>query len=772
MLAPILALLLASALAPAAHRVLGKRAGVVLASAPALLFAHFARFLGPAAAGQAVEESWPWVAGMGIRLAFRLDGLSLLFAFLVTGIGAIVIVYGGGYLKGDSRLPRFYSAILFFMAAMLGLVLADDALALFVFWELTSVSSYLLIGFDHEQEKARKSALQALFVTGAGGLALLAGLLLIGQVAGTLQLSALGAQAAAIQGHDVYLPALLLVLLGAFTKSAQFPFHFWLPGAMAAPSPVSAYLHSATMVKAGIYLLARLNPALGGTDAWHYLVILAGTATLVTGAVLAYGQTDLKRLLAFTTVSALGTLTLLVGISTDLSARAAMVFLLVHALYKAALFLGVGAIDHEAGTRDVRLLGGLARLMPLTGIAVIASALSMAGLPPFFGFLAKELFYEAKYEAPQAGDLLVVASFVGSALVAAAAGLVAWRPFFGRVRGAPTHVHEAPPALWLGPVLLAASSVALGLFPELLAVPLVQPAASAVQGEHTEVVLRPWAGVNPAFVQTLLMLALGGVLYAAHDRMLLRLEPLRRLAAWGPNRVYQAVLAAIVALSKAQTRLLQNGVLGWYLFVTIGTTVALGSYALVTRVGAVDAPLEPVRPGEALVALAMAAAAVAVVRARSLLVAIAALGVVGYGVAVVFLLFGGPDLALTQFSIETLSVLLFVLVLRRLPPLRTLSPRKERVRDGVLAVAGGAFVTVLVLAATAAPPSTALRDYFAANSLALAYGRNVVNVILVDFRGFDTLGEITVLAVAAIGVVALLRLRATGKGEEARKWTL
>jgi multicomponent Na+:H+ antiporter subunit A len=768
MLTPVLALFLVSALAPLAHRALGKRAGVVLAAAPALLFAHFARFLGPSAAGQAVEESWPWVAGLGIRLAFRLDGLSLLFALLVTGIGALVIVYGGGYLKGDPRLARFYSATFFFMAAMLGLVLADDAIALFVFWELTSVSSYLLIGFDHEQEKARKSALQALFVTGAGGLALLAGLLLLGKVAGTLQLSALGAQAATIQGDALYLPALLLVLFGAFSKSAQFPFHFWLPGAMAAPSPVSAYLHSATMVKAGIYLLARLNPALGGTDAWHYLVILAGTTTLVIGAVLAYGQTDLKRLLAFTTVSALGTLTLLVGISTELSARAAMVFLLVHSLYKAALFLGVGAIDHETGTRDVRLLGGLARLMPVTAFAVIASALSMAGLPPFFGFLAKELFYEAKYEAPRVGDLLVVASFVGSAMVAAAAGLVAWRPFFSRDRGMPRRAHEAPPALWLGPVLLAALSLALGLLPELLAVPLVQPAASAMQGEHTEVVLRQWAGMSPAFAQSLLMLALGGVLYAVHDRALLRLEPLKRLVAWGPDQVYQAVMAALVALAKAQTRLLQNGVLGWYLLVTIGTTVGLGGYALATRVGTVPVTFEPVRPVEALVALAMAAGAVAVVRARSLLVAVAALGVVGYGVAVVFLLFRGPDLALTQFAIETLSVLLFVLVLRRLPPLRALSRRAERVRDGVVAAAGGAFMTALVLAATAAPHPTPLRDYFASASLALANGRNVVNVILVDFRGFDTLGEITVLAAAAIGVVALLRLRAPADGEDAR----
>jgi multicomponent Na+:H+ antiporter subunit A len=535
---------------------------------------------------------------------------------------------------------------------------------------------------------------------------------------------------------------------------------------MAAPSPVSAYLHSATMVKAGIYLLARLNPALGGTDAWHYLVILAGTATLVTGAVLAYGQTDLKRLLAFTTVSALGTLTVLVGISTELSARAAMVFLLVHALYKAALFLGVGAIDHEAGTRDVRLLGGLAGAMPLTAFAVAASALSMAGLPPLFGFVAKELFHEAKYEAPRAGDLLVVASFVGSAMVAAAAGLVAWRPFFGRDRGTPKHAHEAPPALWLGPVLLAATSVALGLLPDLLAVPLVQPAASAMRGEHTDVVLRPWAGMSPAFVQSLLVLALGAALYAVHDRALLRLTRLRGLAAWGPDRAYQGLMAGMVAVAKAQTRILQNGILGWYLFVTVGTTVVLAGWALVTRVGPAAVAVEPVRLGEAAVALAMVAGAAAVVRARSLLFAVAALGVVGYGVAVVFLLFGGPDLAFTQFAIETLSVLLFVLVLRCLPPLRVLSPRSERVRDGMVAAAGGVLMTALVLAATAAPQLAPLREYFAATSLALANGRNVVNVILVDFRAFDTLGEITVLALAALGVAALLRLRGSS-GREA-----
>jgi len=764
MLTSVLILFALAAVAPGLQRLLRERAGTVLGVVPAVLFGWFLTGLDDVTRGEAWVQSWTWVEELEIRFAFRLDGLSLLFALLVTGIGALVLVYAGSYFKGDARLPRFYAAILFFMGAMLGLVLADDALSLFVFWELTSVSSYILIGFNHEKEEARSAALQALFVTGGGGLALLAGLLLLGQIAGTTQLSALEAHAATIQAHPLYLPMLLLVLTGAFTKSAQFPFHFWLPGAMAAPSPVSAYLHSATMVKAGIYLLARLNPALGGTDAWHYIIMLAGTLTLVIGAVLAYGQTDLKRLLAFTTVSGLGTLTLLVGISTELAAQAAMIFLVVHALYKAALFLGVGTLDHEAGTRDLGLLGGIARAMPLTAIAVLISAISMAGLPPLFGFVAKEFFYEAKHEAPHAGQLVTLLSFIGSAFVAAASGLVGWRAFFGPKRGkTPKPPHEGPPALWMGPVVLAAVSLLFSLLPDQLALPLIQPAATAMHGEHTELMLSPWAGMSPAFVQSLVMLAIGVVLYLAHDRALELTAPLRRLADWGPARVYRAGLAGLVALAKWQTRLLQGGILGTYLFVVIGTTVLLVGWVLLDRVGWPDPTLDEIRVHEVLAAAAMVVGAVLVVRARSILFAVASLGLVGYGLALLFLFFGGPDLALTQFAIETLTVILFVLVLRRLPPLRTVSAPSTRARDAILALAGGAMMTGIVLATAASYHPAPLREYFARASVPLAHGRNVVNVILVDFRALDTLGEITVLAVAALGVFALMRLRSAGE---------
>lgn len=760
MLGSILSLFALAAAAPGLHRVLRDRSGTFLAVLPAGLFAWFVTGLDEATRGEPRVQSWTWVHELGIDSSFRLDGLSLLFALLVTGIGALVLVYAGSYFKGAAKLPRFYVAILFFMGAMLGLVLADDAITLFVFWELTSVSSYVLIGYNHEKPGARAAALQALLVTGGGGLALLAGLILVGQIAGTYQLSALAGHADAIQAHSLYLPALLLVLVGAFTKSAQFPFHFWLPGAMAAPSPVSAYLHSATMVKAGIYLLARLNPALGGTEAWHYNVMLAGTMSLIVGAVLAYGQTDLKRLLAFTTVSGLGTLTLLLGISTELSVQAAMVFLLVHALYKAALFLGVGTLDYETGTRDLSVLGGIAKAMPLTAAAVAVSAISMAGLPPLFGFMAKEFFYEAKTEAPHAGQAVTVLSFLGSAFVAAAAGLVGWRAFYGPKRGeTPKAAQEGPPALWVGPVLLAAISTVFGLLPEQLAIPLVQPAAAAVHGDQTTLVLQPWMGVSPAFAQSLMMLAAGILLYLMHDRVLEHSETLRRLASWGPSRIYEWALRTVLAFARWQTGVLQGGVLGIYLLIVIGTVVGLAGWVLWSRVGSVPLPWDALRFHEVVPALGMVLGAIYLLRARSIFLGVAALGLVGYGMALVFLFFGGPDLALTQFAVETLTVVLFVLVLSRLPRLRIVSTRFQRSRDAVVAVAGGAMMTTIVLVAASAHQAKPLKDYFAENSVPLAHGRNIVNVMLVDFRALDTLGEITVLAIAALGVMGLMRLR-------------
>jgi multicomponent Na+:H+ antiporter subunit A len=745
--------------APVLSRALRARAAWLLAFVPAAVFAWLIGLAPSVAAGATRREAWPWIAPLGTQAAFLLDGLSLLFGLLVSGIGALVFAYSGAYLGGDARAPRFYAILSVFMASMLGLVLADDLLLLFVFWELTSVTSYLLVGYDHERPGARAAALQALLVTAGGGLALLAGFLLLGHIGGTYAISELLARGDAVRSHPWYLPTLGLVLLGAFTKSAQVPFHFWLPAAMAAPSPVSAYLHSATMVKAGVYLLARLSVVLGMTDAWHDTVALVGAVTMVTGAAMALPQRDLKLILAYTTVSALGAITLLIGLETTEAATAAAVFLLVHALYKGALFLAAGAVDHEAGSRDVGELGGLIRAMPVTAAAILLACLSMAGLPPLFGFVAKELLYEAKTQAPHASSVVTTAGLVANVLVFAAAARLAVGPLFGAGGRTPRAPHEGPLGLWLGPVVLAGLGLVLGVLPDAIAGPLVAAAVTAVRAEPTVVTLALWHGFNPILLLSLATIGLGTLTWLAGPRLAGALAPLGRLGRAGPARAYEATFAGFLLLAKVQTRWLQSGQLSRYVRVTILTLVAVAVAAAAGRVPPRWAPGLQVQPLAAVLLGLIAAGAVAVVTARARLVAVAALGVVGFGVALSFLVWSGPDLALTQFAIETLSVLLFVFVVYRLPRFVAPSPRLARIRDLAVAGAAGLLVAGLLWAVTASPRTPHLADYFAAASVPEGRGRNVVNVILVDFRAFDTLGEITVLVVAALGVYGLMRLR-------------
>ncbi len=761
MIAAIFSGFLLALLAPTVVRLARRQAGWLLALLPAGLTLYFARLLGPVSAGRTVAVSVPWVPDLGISLSFYLDGLSLLFALLICGVGALVVVYAGSYLKGHPHLGRFYLYLLAFMASMLGLVLADNGLTMFVFWELTGLASFLLIGFEHERESARAAALQALLVTGAGGLALLAGLVLLAQASGSAELSTLLQNGRSLQGHPLYLPILLLVLAGAFTKSAQFPFHFWLPGAMEAPTPVSAYLHSATMVKAGVYLLARLSPVLGGSDAWHYLVVGAGTATMLLGALIALWQADLKRLLAYSTVSTLGALVLLLGLDTVLSVKAATLFLLAHALYKGALFLVAGVVDHETGTRDVTRLGNLARAMPVTALAAGLAALSMAGLPPLLGFINKELLYEAKLQAPRAAVWVTGAGVLANVCLVAVAGTVGLAPFLRRQADLPKKPHEAPPAMLLGPAVLAAMSLLCGLFPETVANSLLSAAVSAVRAQPTVVELKLWHGINPVFALSVLTLAAGAGLFAARD-------VLRRAGAlgdavgrFGPQRWYQGLLAGLNGLARAQTRLLQHGYLRLYLMTVILTTVGLVGSALLLGGGEVRpmGGLGDVRFHEWVIAALILLGALMAVTTSSRLAAAAALSVIGYGVALIYMLFSAPDLAMTQFAVETLTVILFVLVVYRLPRFAALSGRGTRVRDALVALLAGGLMTALVLIATSVPREPHLAAFFAQYSWPLAKGRNVVNVILVDFRALDTLGEITVLGVAAIGVYALLRLR-------------
>lgn len=745
--------------APWIHRVGRQYTGWMIALLPLALAVYFGSLVPAIGAGAALRASYAWVPSLGVNLSFVLDGLSLMFALLITGIGALVMVYAGGYLAGDAQLGRFYAIILLFMAAMLGLVLADNLLTLFLFWELTSVSSYLLIGFKHSYEKARKAALQALLVTSMGGLALLAGAVLLGQVGGSYEISALATQASVVKSSPLYGWILALVCLGAFTKSAQFPFHFWLPGAMEAPAPVSSYLHSATMVKAGVYLLARMNPVLGGTTAWQTTLSVVGAVTLLVGAWLALQQVDLKRLLAHTTVAALGMLVLLIGVGTTYALTAAMMFLLAHALYKGALFMASGAIDHETGLRDVTALSGLQRAMPILGVASGLGALSMAGVPPFSGFVGKELAYAALLGSPIWAVPLISVAVAANVCMGVVAGLVWLQPFFGPPAATPKPAHEPPLSLWLGPVVLAGIGLVAGLLPGLAQL-LVLPAAIAANGAPYQYTIKLWPGVNLALGLSVATIVASAALYRASSRVRNAAQRIGRLVRWRPAQGYTQAFDGALRFANWQTRLLQSGFLRVYTFIILVVLIGAVGYTFFRFAAPLVLPaLGDVRLYEWMLALAILIGAAVMVQARSRLEAIAGLGVVGYGVALIFLIYSGPDLAMTQFAVETLSVILFVLVLYRLPRFARLSPTRVRLRDATVALAGGSLMTVIVLATTATPMQPQLARFFAENSATAAYGRNIVNVILVDFRGFDTFGEITVLATAAIGVYALLVLR-------------
>jgi multicomponent Na+:H+ antiporter subunit A len=565
-----------------------------------------------------------------------------------------------------------------------------------------------------------------------------------------------------LQASPWYVAALLLVAAGALTKSAQWPFHFWLPNAMAAPTPVSAYLHSATMVKAGVYLLARLSPGLGGTPLWFWLLTLAGGATILAAAALALLQRDSKRLLAYSTLIALGTLVLLIGVGTEAAIKAMVVFLFAHSLYKAPLFMVAGSVDHEAGSRDVTKLRGLGRAMPWTWVAAVVAGVSAAGLPPMLGFVGKELAYEGLFDTPW----LLAALIAASAVMLVVVVLVAWRPFAGRTLEAPKAAHEAPFSMLIGPLAIAALGLAFGVRPDLLQDGLMRPAAAVVLGTPYAFDLYLWHGLTLALGLSALTVLLGVVLAAAWPRLHPVLVARFGGVTWGPVAGYFGLLKGLVAVAYAQTKFLQSDDLRHHLTVIVAFAVGLtGTVGLATGAFA-GLTLAPVfeYAYEAVLLVVIVAGVASAVRAHARMVAITSLGVVGFGIALIFVLFAAPDLAITQFLVETLIVIIIALVLVRLPSGTLRAPGNGRIRllAGAVAALGGALFAGLLMAVTSYPLDLGLTAFFEAASYPEANGRNIVNVILVDFRGIDTLGEITVLAVAASGVYALLR-RVRGK---------
>jgi multicomponent Na+:H+ antiporter subunit A len=742
----------------------GERVHWLLALLPAALFVYFAQFLPEIAAGNPVRVASSWVPGLDVALSFYLDGLSLIFALLISGIGTFIVLYTGGYLHGHAQLGRFFLYLLSFMGSMLGLVLADNVITLFVFWELTSITSFLLIGFNHTEARSRRAALQALVVTGGGGLALLAGLLIMASVAGTSELSEILSNPEVLTGSALYVPMTILVLLGAFSKSAQFPLHFWLPNAMEAPTPVSAYLHSSTMVKAGVYLLARVSPGLGGTDLWFYALVGFGAATMLVGGFLAMRQSDLKLVLAYTTVGGLGILTMLIGLGGDYAFKAMALFLITHAFYKGGLFMVAGAIDHGTGTRDATQLGGLARPMPVTFAVAVLLGLSMAGIIPFVGFIAKEVMYEATLHLGATAVIVVTAAaVVGNAFNVVAAGIVGLRPFLSAHKPMPHHPHEAPPSMLAGPIALAVLGLACGVAYPLTSEFVAAPVMASLNGlpvAQQAADLYLWHGIKPPLILSLVTLALGAVIFAFWPQVRAGIAAFLRAIGWGPDHGYDQAVSGLEGLAYGVTRVQQTGYLRHYIIVTL---VVVAVFMLATLIAGGGLPTDLREPTIFLpeiiaLALLIGGAVVATV-VYSRVAAVAAISVVGYAVALLFLIFSAPDLAFTQFMVETLTVVILVLVLMRVPlEVSAFRSVAGRLRDGVIAVAVGASISLVLLSVTQGPIDLRLSEYFIEKSVPVAHGHNIVNVILVDFRALDTLGEIFVVTVAGLSCLGLLRL--------------
>ncbi len=729
-------------------------------------------------AGELLLVSQPWLTQLGFNLSLRLDGLALLFALLILGIGLLVILYARYYLSEREAIGRFFAYLLLFMGAMLGVVLSENLLLLLTFWELTSLSSFLLIGFWGARSDARKGARMALAVTGGGGLALLAGILLIGHIVGSFELSVVLAAGEQIRAHALYPVALVLVLLGAFTKSAQFPFHFWLPHAMAAPTPVSAYLHSATMVKAGVFLLARLYPALADSELWFYLVSLTGLTTLLVGAGMALFQHDLKGLLAFSTISHLGLIVLLLGLNTPLSNVAAVFHIINHATFKASLFMAAGIIDHETGSRDMRRINGMWKYLPHTAVLAMVASSAMAGVPLLNGFLSKEMFFGETLQQHLLGSFSWVipaaATLAGVFSVAYSLRFIHDVFFNGEPINLPKYPPHEPPRYMKIPVeILVFLCLLVGMLPAYTVAPLLAVAAKAsLGGVLPEYSLAIWHGFNLPLAMSCVALVGGILVYVGR-------QPLFRWYAGLPEvdarMIFERQVQNLVRLATWLTGRLENGSLQRYLsFLLIAALVLVASALVPLPQLTGSRGLSPLDGITALGLLVLAASGLlTAVFHRQRLVALLILGVGGMLVALAFARFSAPDLALTQLVVEVVTIILLMLALFYLPS-RTPSESSSLrgLRDVVVAGGCGVMVALLVYVVLTRPYA-GLAPFFLANSVSGGGGTNVVNVILVDFRGFDTLGEITVLAIAAVGILAMLdglRLHNPTCDPQGRRW--
>ncbi|MCA0970003.1 Na+/H+ antiporter subunit A [Halobacillus litoralis] len=744
---------------------------------PILIFIYFARFLGTGF--EPLTRSYSWIPSLDINMVFHLDGLSLLFVLLISGIGALVAFYSIYYLDKSEQLGHFYVYFLLFMGSMLGVVLSDNVFVLYSFWEFTSLSSFLLIGFWNFKKESRYGALKSMLITVFGGLSLLGALVFMTVLTDTTSIQEMISQKQLILNSEYFPLILALLLLGAFTKSAQFPFHIWLPDAMEAPTPVSAYLHSATMVKAGIYLVARYSPMLSSSDWFFIIVSSVGIVTLCWGSYMAVRQVDLKGILAFSTISQLGMIMAMLGFGTKVAVFAAVFHILNHATFKGSLFMVAGIVDHETGTRDIRKLGGLMTYLPITATLAIFGTFSMAGVPlPFLnGFYSKELFFDASLHLEDIAN----AGFIGVLKTAlpylAVFGSIftfvySMYFFFGTFRGKanlselPKKPHEAPVGMLVSPIILVLGVILIGLFPGMVNEPFIAHAASAVKGLAVSKEVYFWHGfLYPPLIMSITVLVFGTVLYLSRKQW----APVYRAipGVLSMNKVYDGLVDRLETYSSRVTKAYMNGSIGRYVRLVLAA-ILIVTFAFMALTGGFTVDLSNVAPlslPEIFVAITMVIAAVSTILTNNRITAILILGVVGYGLSMLFVLFRAPDLALTQLIVETVTVALFLLVFYHLPKLRKKEEAAStRFLNLVISIGFGAMMTMVAISAHSSKFFESISSYFLENSYKLGGGDNVVNVILVDFRGLDTLFEIVVLGIAAMAIYGLIKL--PGKKED------
>lgn len=736
----------------------------LLSIIPLVLFFYFVHFIPQVMDGTVILYSLKWFSLIGVSISLSVDGLSLLFALLITGIGTLIVIYSIPYLANNNYLSRYFCYLFLFMSAMLGVVFSDNLITLFICWEITSVSSYLLIGFNNEKASAREAALNALLITSLGALFLLVGFLLIGIATNTYSISKLLPQGHAFVENPWYYLILFFVFIGAFTKSAQFPFHFWLPSAMEAPTPVSAYLHSATMVQAGVYLLARFHPIMSGSSLWFITLTTVGAITMVVGVLLAFKQKDMKLILAYTTVTAMGSLVFLLGSDQDAVIKAAVAFLISHALYKATLFMVVGDIQHQTGVRLVTKVSGLRKAMPVTYMAAIVAGASMAGLPPLLGFYVKELVYEANLAAPIAAYILTTMVVFANMMVASLAFILIVKPFFGPQK--PDNVREANKRMSVNAFLLSVFTLVISIVPFIINRAILSPAASSILGYKVTMQLTMWHGFTPSLALSLITLFGAIILYLQRTQIQRFFNKVNVFPKYSPTYAWKQTIHGVLTFAQWQTNILQSGKQRIYLSIVF-FSIALCLITTIISQHAIQ--ITSFIPAISWLPVFLFSwifvSAIFTLWVDTYLRGLIFLGMFGLGVALLFLVNAAPDVAMTQVLIETLIVIIVVFNLYRQPVLPSIQDERKTIRliNMTIAVTIGMSITLLLLTITHQYFDPRIGNYFLENSFSLGHGLNVVNIILVDFRAIDTFGEIIVVATAALGVYALLKTRNRGK---------